>query len=220
MGDTRILDQQGQERDSDWLAANFGAINLDRASAATGKVYRVVKLQDVEGPAVQLVHIVDRDGTPMPGVTVVRWWPDAPKLPGWADEVSRWREHGVFGLTNNSGDIAFGMGHGDYYCPPASGASGVWVADAKGQSDLVSGLGMLGGTNHRHVDVFYQLIGVDAPPEGPPGEPPDKLPDRPPAQPPAQPPDMPRDEPPADPWPAVFEKLDRIIALLEPKADR
>lgn len=220
MGDPRIFDQQGQEHDWAWLVTNLGAINLERAESTTGRVFRVVKLQDAEGPAVQIVKVADQDGKPLVGVNVVRWWPDAPNLPTWGAEVGRWPTCGVYGPTDDSGDIGFGMGHGDYYFPPDGGASGVWVADIKGQSDFVSGLGMLGGTNHRHVDVFYQLIDVDAPPEGPPGEPPDKLPDRPPAQPPAQPPDMPRDEPPADPWPAVFEKLDRIIALLEPKADR
>ena len=190
MADPKIFDQQGQEHDWAWLVANFGAINLERAGATTGKVFRVVKLQDAEGPAVQIVQIVDQDGKPMGGVGVVRWWPDAPKLPGWGDEVSQWRKRGVYGPTNPSGDIGFGMGRGDYYFPPAGGSSGVWIADVKGQSDFVSGLGMLGGTNHRHVDVFYQLVDLDAPPV----------------------------EPPADPWPALFEKLDRIIALLEAKS--
>ena len=209
MADPKIFDQQGQEHDWAWLTTNFGAISLERAGVTTGKVFRVVKLQDAEGPAVQIVHIVDLEGKPMDGVGVVRWWPDAPQLPGWGDEVSRWRKRGVFGPTNPSGDIGFGMGRDDYYFPPAAGASGVWVADVKGQSDFVSGLGMLGGTNHRHLAVFYRLVDLDLPPD----EPPDEAPD--------EPPDEPRDEapdqPPTGPWPAVFEKLDRIIALLEAK---
>ena len=218
MGSTKVLDQQGQERDWSWLVSTFGAINLERAGAATGKVFRAVKLQEAEEPAVQLVHIADRDGAPLPGVTVVRWWPDAPKLPAWGDQVSRWRERGVFGPTDGSGTIGFGMGQGDRYSPPAGGASGVWAADAQGQSDLVTGLGMLDGASHRHVDVFYQLVDVDAPLEGPPGEPPDKPPDRPPDQLVDQALNRSRAEPPANPWPAVFEKLDRIIALLEDKS--
>jgi hypothetical protein len=211
MGDPKILDQQGQEQSWDWLVANFGAINLERPAVTTGKVFRVVKLQDAEGAAVQIVQVFGLDGIPMSGVGVVRWWPDAPKLPGWGDEVSQWRKRGVYGLTNLAGDIGFGMGHGDYYFPPDGGASGVWVADIKGQSDFVSGLGMLGGTNHRHIDVFYQLVDLDLPPVEPPDEPPDQPPDKP----PDEPPDKPPDQPPADPWPVLFEKLDRIIALLE-----
>ena len=211
MDKPKILDQQGREHDWDWLTTNFGAITLEPAGSTSGKVFRAVKLQDAEGPAVQLVQIVDQDGNPMPGVGVVRWWPDAPQLPGWGDEVSQWRKRGVFGPTNASGNIGFGMGHGDDYLPPAGGASGVWVADVKGQSDFVSGLGMLGGTDHRHLDVFYRLVDLDVPPDELPNQPPDHLP----GEPTDEPPDVPPDQPPADRWVALFEKLDHIIELLE-----
>jgi hypothetical protein len=146
--------------------------------------------------------------------------------------LSRWRERGVFGGTNIEGNIGFGMGHGDYYFPPNVGASAVWVADGAGPADVVSGLGMLGGTNHRHLDIFYQLTKIEAPPPeeppvGPPIEPPVAPPVTPPVEPPveppvalpAEPPVEPPVEPPAEPsgeaWDKLLAKLDQIIELLE-----
>ena len=170
MAEPKIFDQQGQERDWAWLTANFGDIRVERATAEEGvtKVYRVVKLQGAEGPAVQVATVTDKDGNPLEGIQVVRYWPDAPQLPDWPKPASRWHQRGVFGGTNTSGDIGYGMGHGDYYFPPDGGASSVWVADEAGPSDLVSGLGMLGGTNHRHLDVFFELQDVEEEPPTPP----------------------------------------------------
>lgn len=202
MSQPKIYDQQGQERDWHWLASTFGEVQLERAEAAdgTGPVYRVVRLQDAEGPATQIVEVVDQAGNSLEGVKIVRHWPDAPPLPEWPAPISRWRERGVYGPTGGNGDIGFGMGHGDYYILPQSGASAVWIADEAGPSDFVGGLGMLGGTVHRHLDVYYQLQEGDVPPPPPPP---------PPSPPPPPPP------PPEDKWEMVMEKLDRIIALLE-----
>ena len=189
MNDPKVYDQQGQEQDWAWLVANFGAISLERATVPAGvaQVYRIVKLQDFEGPATELVNVVNQTGKPIDGLTVVRYWPDAPTLPDWPPPTSKWRDRGVYGPTNANGDIGFGMGHGDYYFPPKGGASAVWVASQNGPSDFVGGLGMLGGTNHRHLDVYYQLTDVAEPPSPPPA-PPTPPPPTPPTPPPPTPP--------------------------------
>jgi hypothetical protein len=195
----QVFDQGGQEQDWDWLLENFGALAIEQVEVAeeAAQVYRVVKLQDAEGPAVQVVNVVDQDGSPIEGVRVVRHWPDAPPLPAWPPPASRWRDEGVFGRTNVEGNIGYGMGHGDYYFAPDSGASAVWVADAAGPSDLIRGLGMLGGTNHRHLDIHYQLVDTAEP-----GQPP-------------SPPPPPPPPPPDKQWEALFAKLDLIIDMLE-----
>jgi hypothetical protein len=204
MDNPKVFDQDGNEKDWDWLRASFGALAVERADATAGKVFRVVEVHDWAGPATQLVNVTDAAGRRMEGITVVRWWPDAPKLPAWGDKVSRWRNRGVYGDTNSNGDIGFGMGGGDYYFPPSGGASAVWVASLKGPSDFVSGLGMLGGTDHRHIDVFYKLVDLDSPaePAGPtePAEP-------------IEPSTATEGQ-----WQTLLAKLDRIIALLEARS--
>jgi hypothetical protein len=226
MNEPHVFDQQGKERDWVWLEENFGAVSLERTEVPAGvtHVYRVVKLQDAEGPAVQIVNVTDADGQPLDGVQVVRSWPDAPPLPAWPSPTSMWRNQGVYGGTDGQGNIGFGMGRGDYYFPPGGGASALWVASEAGPADLMTGLGMLGGTNHRRVDVYYQLQPVDAPAPEPPQSvtPPQPEPEpEPPAEdqkPPAPKPESaPHSPPPASDewWQELSDKLDRIIELLE-----
>jgi hypothetical protein len=207
----KVTDRQGQERDWDWLIAEFGAIELEFAEvpAGEGLVYRIVELREVEGPAAEVIHVEDQDGNPLEGIRVVRHWPQAPLLPAWPPPTSRWRDRGVFGNTNVNGDIGFGMGHGDYYFPPKGGASAVWVAEESGPSDFVAGLGMLGGTNHRHLDVYFQRTDAEVSepspePATPPPAPPEPVPEPPPAEP---------EE--GDHWDQLFQRLDEIIKLLE-----
>jgi len=194
MDQPTIVDQNGQERDWSWLVANFGPISIERAPATSGTVFRIVKLRDSEGPSVQVVSVRDAEGMPVIGTNVIRYWPDAPQLPDWAQMVSRWRPRGVVGPTNEDGNVGFGMGGGDYYFAPNAGASALWLGDPRGPSDFISGLGMLGGTNHRHIDVFYAMVDAD---DGNGNG------------------DNGHGEPPPGQWQMLLDKLDRIIELLE-----
>jgi hypothetical protein len=207
-----VYDLQGDKRDWAWLIAAFGAVKLERAEVPEGasRVFRVVRLQVVEGTAIESVHVLDQDGNPLEGARVVRAWPDAPPLPGWSQLASHWRECGVYGVTNASGKIGFGMGHGDAYTPPDEGASAVWVAEEIGPSDLIGGLGMLDGKRRRHLDVCFQLrdVGEEPPPPPPPPSPPAPTP--PPTLSPAPPPSLGGED-----WVTISEKLDRILDLLE-----
>lgn len=213
MDKPKIFDQQGQEQDWDWLVATFGPIEIEPAETSEGvtQAYRIVKLQDSQGPAVQVVNVADADGVPTEGIRVVRHWPDAPELPAWSPPISMWRDRGVYGPTNLNGDIGFGMGHGDYYFVPKHGASSVWVADEAGPADLITGLGMLGGTNHRHLDINYQLVQVEVAPPEEPEEPPVEAPPTPPVEEP--------EGPSPDRWQLLLDKLDMIIAMLEEQVE-
>lgn len=191
----KIIDHEGQERDWDWFVTNFGAITIERCPATEGKVFRIVKLRDSIGPAVQIASVRDEDSMPLIGVNLVRFWPDAPELPQWPAPISMWRRRGVIGPTNEEGNVGFGMGHGDYYFAPNAGASALWVADGRGPSDFIIGLGMLGGTDHRHVDVFFQLVDLGSQIEPP--VPPKPVPSS------------------SEDWRAMLARLDRIIELLE-----
>jgi len=94
-----------------------------------------------------------RAGKPVIGKKVAWYWPDAPVDPlagGWgrADQNET--------NTNNMGSVDLCMGPGAYYFPPGGGPHAVWVYGNSTNSELVSGLGMLGNTNHDHLDLFYE----------------------------------------------------------------
>jgi len=190
----RIYDKNGVERDAAWLQQQFGAVDVVPGDGP----WRCVELREQEGPATIVVTVKDRNGKGVNRALVARWWPDS-KLPGLPSELASWHEQGVYGETNVNGDIGFGMGGGDYYWPPSGGASEVWMDY---DSDLVRGLGMIGGTNHRHLNVVFQDVGDEPPPvPPPPPEPPE--------------PEPPEPEPPTDFEILVLARLDRIITLLE-----
>ncbi len=238
----KVFDGQGQEQDWEWLVGSFGAVNLERAKTDSNqpRAYRVASLYDVDGPAATVVRVVDQNDNPLEGIRVVRYWSGAPKLPKWPPPASLWKDEGVHGPTNRSGIIGFGMGGGEYYSVPNGGPCAVWVADEAGPSDLISGLGMLDRSKHRHLNVTFRLEALSEP-ASPPAVPPAESPDLPaqPTEPGVQPPEpLPAPEepvtipsrqpgppppPPSPPasslrderWRQLFEKLDLVIDLLE-----
>ena len=76
----------------------------------------------------------------------------------------------VGGPTDVNGNVGFGMGRGAYYWPDQgqTGPHAVWVYGATTRSDLVQGLGMVGGTNHDHFDVEFVKLDEDSGPVDPP----------------------------------------------------
>jgi hypothetical protein len=159
----KIVDLEGLERDWSWLLAEFGAVELERAEVSAGqkKVYRLVTLEVAEGPAAQIVNVIGPDGRPLEGIHIVRSWPEAPELTEWAATLSKGLDRGVHGPTNAEGNLGFGLGRLDHYLPPAAGPGVIWVADQAAPSDVISGLGLLDGTDHRHVNLFFQLVDLD-----------------------------------------------------------
>lgn len=159
--DVEIYDIDGNQRDLAWLDGTYG-IELHAAAKPAGvqhwKVWRIAKLIEREGPAVQIVATVDEDEKPLSDVPIARHWPSADPLP--YSPASTWKSNAVIGNTNLEGEVGFGMGSGDYITEPGEGVTGVWVADRTVRSDFVYRLGMVAGTNHRRMDVVFQLLTV------------------------------------------------------------
>ncbi len=206
--DQLILDQLGKAQDWNWLSSTFGEVTLQqpRLNGSTRGVFRLVKLQDAEGPAVLIVKVLGKDGKPLKGAPVVRYWAEAPELPAWPQPSSRWRDRGVYGPTDGNGNVGFGMGTGDVYAPPNAGPACVWISDPAGPSEMIDGLGML-AQNHRHLDLTFRLQEAVAPPTPSP-----------------QPPTPPEPSPTpsgvtltAEQWKQLLEKLDSILSALEKK---
>jgi hypothetical protein len=144
-----IYDKYGTEQDWDWLETNFGAVTLERGTGAAS----VRVLREVEGPSTLVVWVENADGDPIENVTVVFHWPGAPLLP--PEQQACGLDRGITGLTKSTGEAGFGMGPGSYYFPPDGGPHVVWVA-AEG-TDCLGGLGMLGATNHIHLDSVWRM---------------------------------------------------------------
>lgn len=136
-------------RDWDWLESTFGAVVLERGiGAASVKVLRAI-----EGPSALTIRVEDTAGTPRQNLPVVFHWSDAPEL--MPEEVACGLTRGIVGRTNDKGEVGFGMGTGAYYFPPDGGPHTVWIA-VEG-TDCLRGMGMLGGTNHNHLDSVWTV---------------------------------------------------------------
>jgi hypothetical protein len=144
-----IYDLDGMERDWDWLTATFGAVTLARGTGAAS----VTVLRAIEGPVRLAIHVQNPIGDPVENVPVVFYWPDAPQLlPG---QQACGLDRGDVHYTDGNGYVDFILGEGAYYFPPDGGPHTVWIA-AEG-TDCLGGLGMLGGTNHIHLDSVWTL---------------------------------------------------------------
>jgi hypothetical protein len=150
----RVFDKYGQPRDWAWLEQTFGAVWIEPGGGSSC----VVELRDEEGPASITVTVIDAEGGRVGGQEVVFYWPDAPDLP---DDLWGCYTQGIHATTKDSGTdkgtIGFGMGGGSYYFAPGGGPHTIWVGVTG--SDCVHGLGMLGGTNHRHLNPTFMLLG-------------------------------------------------------------
>ena len=144
-----IYDLDGIAREWDWLTATFGAVALERGTGSAS----VAVLRAIEGPTALVIHVENTGGSTMENVPVVFYWPDADLLP--PEQQACGLERGIVGYTDISGDVGFGMGPGAYYLPPGAGPHVVWVA-IEG-TDCLRGMGMLGGTNHVHLDSVWRL---------------------------------------------------------------
>lgn len=103
---------------------------LTESNVEQGDAWRVTQLQEGGEEAAIVVY-------GPPGTVVQFGWPDG------FDEAP----------IKPEGHVGFPMGPGAYYWPPAVGPHYVTVGDC-----IVTGLGMIGGTNHRHVNVTVAAV--------------------------------------------------------------
>jgi hypothetical protein len=203
----KIYDKAGNEQDWDWVEQKFGPVGI--VCDEPDRPYGVSELREVEGPADLSVYVRDENGNLQEGVEVAFWWPDAPFDEGAMGVHCSYRRC-VTGKTNHEGRTGLSMGSGSYYFPwahperPTPGPHAVWLYGER-QSPVVTGLGMLGETEHIHLDVTMTKK-ADVPPPPPPPPPP-------PWPPPDPDPDPEMTE--AEFWQGVLDRLDRIIELLE-----
>ena len=181
----QVIDKFGNVKTSAWLLDQFGPVAVQAPPQAATPYYAVTHLVEnadlgpeaeaagkrlpigVQACSSVFVKVLDSNGLPTPAIVCFSW-PDAPPYPG-----AGWGDKAVTCYTKANGYADFAMGGGAYYFPPNMGPHQVWVF-GPGTSEIVRGLGMLGGTNHRHLDVtFRQSPGIPPPPPPPPPGDPD-----------------------------------------------
>lgn len=147
--DATIYDCEGDITNTTWLTSTFGAVTWSAGNLA--------ELRCSVGPSVLVAKVVDYDGRPVENATVVLWYDSAPFLPPELQQCGV--DRGVYGPTNAEGLIGFGLGPDSYYFPPAGGPHLMFVA---GGGSCLAGLGMIGGTEHQHLDSTWLLDGKAA----------------------------------------------------------
>jgi hypothetical protein len=140
-----------------WLVDIYG-VRVTRAPPAevaqAGAVYRLVEIAEREGPVAIEVWVVDANAGKLAGAPVTVCYPvvtDTLGLPACSsNEVAltvKAEGHADFTMTG-SGYISCGQ----------LGPFAAWVSEPGVPSDRVYGLGMLAGTNHRHVNLLFQRV--------------------------------------------------------------
>jgi len=150
--------------DMDWVASEYGT-TFQRASAdaieASGQGFRLIALVEREGPSNLDVFVVDEAGAPLSGIPVAFYFSTAPDT----SRPDEWYPVKVTGMTEASGRVGFALTASAYLDTCGGGGPhAIWISqpdsepDTTVPSDLVDALGMLGGTNHRHLDLLFQRM--------------------------------------------------------------
>lgn len=181
-----VFDQRGQRQSWDWLRARFGNVQyLDGGNVAK---FRLVRIDVTDGPALLKARVLNANDAPHVNQPVANHWPD-PTLPDLRDAGLKtlWRDRAIHQNTDGAGFTGFGLGTGSYIGNLAEGGPHVvWVLSPSLPSDGISGLGMLGGTNHEGP-LFLTFQIMDGQPE-----------------------------PLPEPQPGPASDLDRLLALCAP----
>ena len=170
-----IFDMYGTPQDVAWLRAKYGDAltwSCTDPHPEAEYVFRLTELRESCGPAVFIVNVENDAGAPLQSKAVIRYWPGAPALPQYDPPASRYTDVGIVGWTSASGDVGFGVGHGDAYFPETSqGATQFYIADYDGPSDWLKGIGWLDGTEHCTMFSVWARIPADTivPPTPTPG---------------------------------------------------
>lgn len=156
-----VFDKYGVKRDLDWLRQKYG--NVQFLDAGLGRKFKLARVDETEGPALIKVRVIGSDSLPQSYQPVANHWP-SPALPDLrnAGLKTTWRDRAIFQETDGAGFSGFGLGTGSYIRDLAEGGPHViWVLSPSLPSDGLSGVGMLGGTNHAGPLFLTFQIGED-----------------------------------------------------------
>lgn len=173
MEEPRVLDTYGNEKDMvlvrQTCGSDFARAPTDTLAGAT-HVYRLIELSEKEGWSNIDTFVRGEDSQPQACVTVAFYWPDASTL----SRSGEWKRRKYYHRTDTRGVVGFGLGHGgDIRRAVVAGSHAIWVSEPTMPSDLGDKVGMLAGTNRRHLESVFQLhplgmirLTIDSPSDG------------------------------------------------------
>ncbi|MCK4302640.1 MAG: hypothetical protein KAY24_00165 [Candidatus Eisenbacteria sp.] len=167
----RIYDWHGEERDMAWLQSKYGSVTYLDAGDTTK--FALVRVDETTGPAVLKVRVIDENGHPHFAQPIANHWPDN-SLPLVSPMTKTlWECRACLKDTDGEGFAGFGLGSGSFIRDlEAGGPHTVWVLSPSLPSDGMSGIGMLGGTNHSGpLFLTFQIVPWVSPDPEPEPEP-------------------------------------------------
>jgi hypothetical protein len=173
MAGPEVYDRFGEPQDLAWLKATYGARYVP-SPATSGKKLALAQVHETEGPATITVR-VQSGNVGLGSQLVALSWPDAPinldNVDG-AKFLTRYRMRVQAQFTGSDGYTGFGIGTGSYIQDLAlGGPHAVWVLHHLYTSDVLDGVGMLGGTVHRGpLQMVFALVDAKVEPVGTPEE--------------------------------------------------
>ena len=123
--------------------------------------WRVVRLEiERTGDTSARIFLLDAGVNPARDKRGAFYWPDANQDAncGPAGGVLPEMRSGrcVWGEIKDDGAAHFPMGKDAYYSAPNIGPHAAWCYGQEEVTEVILGLGMLGGTNHHHYNVVFQ----------------------------------------------------------------
>jgi hypothetical protein len=148
-----------------WLRGKYG--NVQFLDAGTGGKFELARVDETMGTALIKVLVLGENEQPAQGQPVANRWPD-PSLPDLTGSGSQtlWHDRAHVQNTDANGMTGFGLGGGSYIADlSVGGPHTLWVLSPTRPSDGLSGVGMLGGTNHAGpLSLTFRVVDQDTPP--------------------------------------------------------
>lgn len=161
MIDFDVFDKDRNRRDFQWLQDKF---KVEFKDADPGKKFKLVRVDEIEGPTVFIVQVRNEQGEAHRNQPVAFSWKEVNELSNAVDLTqdpnlkSRWHTHALIQNTNNNGDTGFGFGGGSVI-KADGGSHTLWVLSQSLKSDALAKVGWLGGTDHIDPNrLTFQIV--------------------------------------------------------------
>lgn len=164
MSEVKVYDINGNEQDWNWMVSRYG--NVKHLESPSYPKFALKEVRCTIGPAIIKVEVQDTDGKPKVNQPVGNYWPNQ-ELGGYVKTISASQVKQTFGKpsaciqnTDSNGLTGYGIYVDSYIKDKVEGGPHtLWVLSPSVSSDGISGVGMLGGTEHEGpLNPVFKLV--------------------------------------------------------------